>query len=155
MGILVEKNQAVIVLGLGDFADVVSFILNEKIGAKVVCYTVNKQYLERSEYHGVPVIPFEEINEYYPPTEYAMVIGFIGKKMFQQRALAFNQAKEMGYELPNVIHPSAAVDAKKIGQSNIIFHNVSVEHHCEIGDSNIIWQNVICLITIRSVILII
>ena len=72
---------------------------------------------ERSEYHGVPVIPFEEINEYYPPTEYAMVIGFIGK-MFQQRALVFNQAKEMGYELPNVIHP-AAVDAK-IGQSNII-----------------------------------
>ena len=61
-------------------------------------------------------------------------------KMFQQRALA-NQAKEMGYE--RQCHILRQQLMQKIGQSNIIFHNVSVEHRAKQG-RQYYRQNVIC-----------
>ncbi|HHX36637.1 MAG TPA: hypothetical protein GX717_01490 [Clostridiaceae bacterium] len=139
---LIDQQEPIVVFGLGDFSDVVSFVLAEKLGAKIVGYTVNEQYLTSTSYRNRPVYPFETIEEIYPPSEFAMVIGFIGKKMFDQRAEVFRTAKAKGYRLPNVIHPSTACDSDQLGEGNIIFHNVSIEHHCKVGDANIIWQNV-------------
>lgn len=138
-----NKLKRVVVFGIGDFSDIVTYIIEEKLGGEIAAYTVNRCYIKGNEYHDKPLVPFEHIQEMYPPQEFDMVLGFIGKKMFQERQEIIQQIKEKEYELPNIIHPSASIDSKIIGEGNIILQHTSVEHHCKIGSGNIIWQNVV------------
>lgn len=135
--------RKLVVFGTGDFADVVSYVLEEKLGYRILAYTVNKEYISGSSYREKPLVPFERILEMYPPKECGMVLGMIGKHMFDQRSKIFEQLVEMGYWLPNIIDPSARVDTKRMGFGNIILAHASIEAHCLIGRGNIIWQNVV------------
>ena len=138
--------SGIIVFGIGDFSDIVTYILEEKLGIEVAAYTVNREYLESMadrEWNHKMLLPFETIEEACPPDRYEMAVGFIGKQMFRQREAVFCQIREKGYALCNVIDPSACVDTEQIGEGNIILANTSIEHHCKVGDGNLIWQNVV------------
>lgn len=136
-------KKGIIMFGLGDFADVVSYVIENKMGEHIQAYTLNECYVSQREVKGKEVVPFEHLQEIYSPEDYCIVLGFIGKKMFDQRSAVFSQIKEKGYELPNIIHTKAAIDSENIGEGNIILQNVSIEHHCKIGSGNIIWPNVV------------
>lgn len=134
-------TRKIIVFGLGDFADIVSVIL-AKLDYEIIAYTVHKQFItDQLFYNGISIIPFEEIEKH---TEVrSMVLGFIGKNMFEERKSIFNEIKLKGFHLINVIDPSAIVDTECIGEGNIILQNTVIESHCIVGDCNIIWQNVV------------
>lgn len=135
--------RKLLVFGTGDFADVVSYVLETKLGRPIAAYTVHEKYLPASTYREKPLVAFERIREMYPPREYDAVVGMIGKHMFDQREQIFVQLRQMGYRIPNVIDPSACVDTRRMGEGNIILANASIEAHCQIGKGNIIWQNVV------------
>lgn len=138
-----KLEKDLIMFGTGDFSEVVSYIIEEKMGLSIHAYVINECYMKQKELRGKKVIPFEEVETMYPPEQYCMVLGFIGKKMFEQRSDLFSEIKGKGYELPNIIDTTASVDTENIGEGNIILQNVSIEHHCKIGMGNIIWQNVV------------
>ena len=139
--------KSVVLFGTGDFSDILTYVLEEKIGARVLAYTVDGKYLPEgsaaAENNGKPLLAFENIEQCYKPADCTFVVGLIGKKMFRQREAVFGKIREKGFEISNVIDPSASVDTKELGCGNVILANTSIEHHCRIGDGNIIWQNVV------------
>lgn len=138
-----DREKGIVVFGTGDFSDIVSFILEKKQNRTIAAYTVDAKYKTQDQYNGKPLIAFETICDIYPSKQYSIVIGFIGKQMFNQRSAIVEKILELGYELENVIDSSAAVDTTNIGYGNIILANASIEAHCEVGNCNIIWQNVV------------
>lgn len=145
MAQFVGLHSKIVVYGTGDFSDVVSYVIEDKLGGEVAGYVLDRQYLpaDTDQYQGKPLYAFDDLAARFPADEYGVFIGFIGKKMFSFRQKAFMRLKEMGYGLPNVVHPTAAVDSDKIGDGNLIMHNACIERHCQVGDCNIIWQNVV------------
>ncbi|MCD7841378.1 MAG: hypothetical protein LUG56_02800 [Lachnospiraceae bacterium] len=135
--------KELVIFGTGDFSDVVSYVLWDKLGRVPAAYTVNRRFLTEPSRRGVPVAALEDLAESYPPENYEIVLGLIGRQMFDQRSEAAELLWKMGYHLANVVDPSAQVDTDALGEGNIILANVSVEHHCQIGSGNIIWQNVV------------
>lgn len=135
--------KKLIMFGTGDFSDVVSYVLEKKLGREIAAYTVYREYVNGSSYRGRPLEAFENIGESCPPREYEMALGMIGKQMFRQRERIFHEIREKGYRIINVIDPSASVDTAELGEGNIILANASIETHCRVGDGNIIWQNVV------------
>lgn len=133
----------IVVFGTGDFSDIVSFVLEKKLGRTIAAYTVHSSYKMQDHYNGKKLTSFETLCEEYPPQKYNVVMGFIGKHMFDQRAFVCETLWQLGYEMENVIDPSATVDTAQLGRGNIILANASIEAHCEVGDGNIIWQNVV------------
>lgn len=135
--------KPVIVFGTGDFADIVSFVLEKKTGRSIAAYAIHERYRREETWRGRPLISLEESEHLYPPSEFDAVLAIIGKKMFCQREDVFKEIAVKGYSLINVIDPSASVDTKAIGSGNIILANCSLEAHCCIGNGNIIWQNTV------------
>ncbi|MCD8155617.1 MAG: hypothetical protein LUF78_13215 [Clostridiales bacterium] len=135
--------KEIVVFGTGDFSDVVSHVLKNKLGRMPAAYTVHRKYLSGTSCHSVPLVALEELAEKYPPGEYEVVLALIGRRMFDQRAAAAQILWEMGYHLANVVDPSAEVDSEELGEGNIILAHTSIEAHCRIGNGNIIWQNVV------------
>ena len=135
--------KEIVVFGIGDFSDIVSFVLEEKMKRTIAAYTVDQAYKTQDFYNGKPLFAFEQLTVLYPPQVYSIVIGLIGKKMFTQRSAIAEKLMALGYQLENVIDPSSSVDTETIGYGNVILANASIEAHCEVGDCNIIWQNVV------------
>lgn len=135
-------EKKIVVFGIGDFSDIVCFVAEHRLGQTISGFTVNEKYVKSDEHKGRPLVPFERLEEYFPPEETDLYLGFISKKMFLDREEVFNSMKERGYRVLNLIHPSASVDTDEIGEGNIILQNCSVEHHCSLGNCNILWANV-------------
>ena len=135
--------KQLVVFGTGDFSDIVSFVLEKKLKRTITAYTVDAKYKTHDSYNGKPLVAVEQLCDLYPPKTHDIVIGFIGKQMFNQRMTIAKKLVALGYQLENVIDPCASVDTETIGHGNVILANASIEAHCEVGDCNIIWQNVV------------
>lgn len=135
--------MAVLIFGTGDFADV----LYQKLLAQqeqVDGFVVNEKYITEKNFLGLPVLPYEHLEEHFGTEQISLYLAVIGKKcMFQQREDAYRAIKADGYEVKNFISSHAMVQTKQIGDGNIIMENVVIEQHCVLGSGNIIWPNVV------------
>jgi hypothetical protein len=91
--------KKVVLFGITDFARIASVYLDNDSDFEVVAFTVNEEYMDGDRLLDRPVVPFERLEELYPPSEHAMfvAIGFSG--MNQTRARMYEECKARGYEL--------------------------------------------------------
>lgn len=129
-----------IVYGAGDFADIVTNLIEDVLKREVISYVVNLDTCDVNNHNGKPVVKLDDVVNLYPPKNYSAVIGFIGSDMRTSREKAFETFLEMGYDLENLIHPTATVSSSKLGKGNIILANSFIAFNSSIGNGNIVWQ---------------
>lgn len=128
-----------IIYGASEFAEIMRYYLEKDNNAEVVAFTADRKYITETFHEGLPVVPFEEVQDLYEPSTHSMVIAIIGKKMFNQRRDVYKAIKVKGYDLPNIIHTTASVNCKDIGDANIIMDNSVLGPNSRIGSGNIVW----------------
>ena len=71
---------------------------------------------------GFPIVPFEEINNLHPPTEYKMFVAIGFKNLNKARQNIYELCKSKGYELISYISPDAIVfDHNCVGDNCFVF----------------------------------
>lgn len=125
------KLKKVVVFGVSDFASQVSFYLKNDSDFEIVAYTVNAEYNKTDTFLDLPVVDFEEVQEKYPPTEYAMFIAIGYHKLNATRESKFNEAKVKGYQLISYIC-----------SRNSYWNDLEVGENCFIMEGNIFMKNV-------------
>lgn len=134
--------KKIVIYGSVDFADIMEYYLIEDCKWEVAAFTVDRKYCAEISHNNLPVVPFDELISKYPPDQFAVVIGVIGSHMFSDRENIYLNVKKAGYELPNIVHSTASVSAKEMGDGNIIMDNVTIGPYVTMGNNNIIWPNV-------------
>ena len=69
-----EKKNKVVLWGTGKIAEVMHFYLTEDSDYEVAAFCVDSEYIDRDEFHGLPVIAFETIEDKFSPENYKMCI---------------------------------------------------------------------------------
>lgn len=129
----------IVMVGTGDFSDWVADMIENDLGRTLAGYVVDKRYLTEEQYRGKPVRAFEEAEKYFPPERFSMVIGFVGGKMYTQRYEKYLLLKEKGYELENIIHPTANISHNAVlGDGNIIFQFAGIAYDARVGACNVL-----------------
>lgn len=123
--------KKVVIFGISDFASQVSFYLKQDSDFEIAAYTVNAEYNKTKTFLGLPVVDFEEIQEKYPPTEYAMFIAIGYHKLNSSRTNKFNEAKAKGYKLVSYIC-----------SRNSYWNDLVIGENCFIMEGNIFMQSV-------------
>ena len=134
-------SKKVVIFGVGDFAQVADVYLTEDSPHEVVAFTVNEQYIEAREVSGRPVVPFESLEERYPPGEFAMLvaIGFSGVN--QARADVCGQCKERGYELISYVCSKATTWSDlDVGENTFVFEDNVIQPFVKIGNNVVLWS---------------
>ena len=65
----------IIILGSGLIAEVAYFYFTNDSEHQIVSFTNGKEFINQPTFLGLPLVPFEEVEEYYPPGDYSLFIA--------------------------------------------------------------------------------
>jgi len=137
----IEIKEKIVIFGLGDFARIVCAYLSRSEKYQVVAFSVHNEFISESSLMGFPIVPFEEINNLHPPTEYKMFVAIGFKNLNKARQNIYELCKSKGYELISYISPDAIVfDHNCVGDNCFVFENNVVQPFVKIGNDSILWS---------------
>jgi sugar O-acyltransferase (sialic acid O-acetyltransferase NeuD family) len=131
----------VVIFGTGSFAECAHFYFTHDSEHEVVAFTASGDRLAAPELQGLPVVPFESVEDAYPPREHAMfvAVGYAGVN--RVRASFYEQAKEKGYDLVSYVSSRCTHwgDAR-IGENCFIFEDNTIQPFTSIGNDVVMWS---------------
>jgi sugar O-acyltransferase (sialic acid O-acetyltransferase NeuD family) len=132
----------VVIFGIQDFASLAHFYLKEDSQHEVVAFTVTKEYMPLdATFEGIPVVPFEELEKLYPPTEYVFFAPMSHRKMNTLRETIYTQAENKGYTLISYVSSKATVFSNvKIGKNCFILEDNTIQPFVTIGNNVVLWS---------------
>jgi sugar O-acyltransferase (sialic acid O-acetyltransferase NeuD family) len=126
----------VIIFGAGNIAEVTYHYLTYDSSHEIVAFTVNDEYITTKEYFGLPVVPFEDIKEKYPPNDFKMIIAIGYQNINRIRAAKYKEAKSKGYSFISYINSNAYVFKNvEIGENCLILENQAIQACVKIGNN--------------------
>lgn len=129
----------VIIFGADQFAEIIYEFLKNDNNMKICAFTVDEKYKNVSEYRGLPLVAFENVEKIYPPEQYDIMICLGYTNMNNVRKEKYRQAREKGYKVVGYRHPSAIVLTEDYDESSIIMEGVVIGQGCKIGEGNVFW----------------
>jgi sugar O-acyltransferase (sialic acid O-acetyltransferase NeuD family) len=145
--------EKVVLFGNTPWSEIVYYYLTQDSAYEVVAFSVDEAYIKEQTFCGLPLVPFEKVEDIYPPSEYKMMLTVLVKDINKVRARKFAQAKEKGYTLISYISSRATVwpdlvigencfigedtlcrPRLKIGNDVIVMGGSYLGHHAEIKD---------------------
>lgn len=131
----------VIIFGNGQLAEIAAwYILNGVPHGIISAFTVDSSYIKESAFHNRPVIPFEEIETRYPPTEYRMLVMMSYANVNQLRRKKYLEAKGKGYSFVTFVHQDVKVNGACVGENTFIFEDNTIQPFVTIGNDCILWS---------------
>ena len=134
--------KKVVIFGTGTLARLAYIHFSEEGQYEVIAFTVNKEYLvDSDDVFGLKVVPFEKIEQLYPPDSFAIFVAIGTKKANKARAQIYNDCKAMGYELASCLNTKVnQLKFVKTGDNCLLMPNVIVQPFAEIGNDVIVWS---------------
>lgn len=134
--------EKIIIWGIGQISQVLTFYIQKYTQYKICAYTLDKEYMgDKNEFKGIPVIAFEEIEKHFSPNEYKMALIMGYKNLNRYREEKYLQAKAKGYDFINYISPHSLVETECIGENVFILGQCHIQPFTEIGNNCILWSD--------------
>jgi len=134
-------SKEIIIFGTGKIADVIQYFMREESGLPVKAFTVDRQYITGPDFNGLPVVPFEELTNEYPPERYSIFVAVGYHDLNAIRAEKIKEVEAKGYEVISYIHPNAGVPKDlTYGKNCFIMDNVCIHPRVKLGDNVFVWS---------------
>jgi len=133
-------KKKVVIFGVLDTAELAHYYLKNDSHYEVVAFTVNKKYIIEENFHNLPVVPFEELELFYPPSEYLFFAPMTGSKMNNLRKKIYEEGKSKGYEYISYVSSKATICNNKIGENCFILEDNTIQPFTEIGNNVVLWS---------------
>lgn len=131
----------VVIFGVRDFSELAHFYLEHDSPHEVVAFSVNRDYLpEGGTFRGSPVVPFEEVQDIYPPGEHMFFAPMSPKNMNRDREQIYNAIKAKGYGCISYVSSKATVFGNEIGDNCFILEDNTIQPFTRIGNNVVLWS---------------
>lgn len=135
------KTKKLILFGDSAFAEIAYEYFMYDSEYEVVAFTVSKEYLKKETLCGLPIVPFEDVENLYSPSEYEMHIALVYNSLNRVRRQFYLDAKSKGYTLANYVSSRAFVWRNvEIGDNVFIFEDNTIQPFVKIGSNNVFWS---------------
>jgi sugar O-acyltransferase (sialic acid O-acetyltransferase NeuD family) len=132
-------GEKVIVFGNSKYAEHIYFLLTYDSPHEIVGFTVDQKYIVEESMFDLPVVPFESIENRYPPDQYRIFISASFQRVNRLRAQKYRQAKEKGYRFVNFTSSSVtSYPGLQVGENCAIMENVVIGPFAQIGNNVVI-----------------
>lgn len=139
-----ERDQAkdrmkVVIFGAEKFASLAWYVLTHDSPHEVVGFTVDAAWHNASTLHDLPVVPFERLEQYFPPKEYALLISLGWIRCNRLRAAKYAEGMARGYSFVTYVSSRALVwPDLQVGENAMIYEGANVQPFARIGNNCIL-----------------
>lgn len=134
-------KKKLVVFGASEIAQLAHFYFSTDSNYEVVAFTVDESHIQESEFCGLPVVPFEGIEEKFPPSEFSFFIALSYSKLNNVRKEKFLAAKRLGYEMASYISSRATIlNQNKVGENCFILEDNTIQPFVKIGNNVTLWS---------------
>ncbi|WP_128545211.1 acetyltransferase [Larkinella soli] len=130
----------VVLFGVMDTAELAHFYLTHDSEHEVVAFTVNREFLKDTEFRGLPLVAFEEVETIYPPQEFKFFAPMTARGMNRNRERIYREAKAKGYELISYVSSKATLFGNPIGENCFILEDNTIQPFTTIGNNVVLWS---------------
>jgi carbonic anhydrase/acetyltransferase-like protein (isoleucine patch superfamily) len=131
----------IVILGTRNFAEIAHYYFTHDSEHTVVAFTVDAAYLKEGSFLGLPVVPFEELDQHFPPAQYAMFVAVGHQKLNTQRASKVADAEAKGYRLVSFVSSKADVPPElEVGPNSMVMERSTLQPFVKVGRDTIIWS---------------
>lgn len=136
-----EKEEKVVIIGAGEFAEIAYEYFTYDSPYEVAAFSVEKEFIEKKELSGLPVVAFEELEKLYDPLKHKIFVAVTYTQLNRVRTRLYKEAKKKGFSAASYVSSNAFVWRNvKIGENCFIFENNVIQHRVKIGNNVILWS---------------
>ncbi len=134
-------TKYLIIVGIGEFAEIAYEHFTKDSPYQVVAFSVDREYIKNDKFLELPVVSFEELENFYPPHSHYIYVAVTYTELNQLREQLCKDSKLKGYKLATYISSNAFISHDiKIGENCFIFENNNIQYSVKIGNNIIIWS---------------
>jgi len=135
------KKEKIVIFGTGHLASLAHFYFRHDTCHEVVAFTLDKGWINEKTFEGKIIVPFEEVEKSYPPSNYKLFAPLSFKKMNNNRMKKFLEGKEKGYSfISYVSSKSTTWPDLNVGENCFIFEDNTIQPFVKIGDNCVLWS---------------
>jgi sugar O-acyltransferase (sialic acid O-acetyltransferase NeuD family) len=133
--------KKLIIFGSGDIAQLAYYYFTSDSQYDVVAFTVDREYIISEKFCELPVVPFEDIANHYPPDVFYIFIALSYSKLNLLRRDKFEQAKCLGYTLASYISSRATVlNDYQFGENCFVLEDNTIQPFVKVGNNVTLWS---------------
>ena len=129
----------VVIFGTGDLSEIVHGSIGQEGFHEVCGFTVHENYRRESTFQGLEVVPFEQVEEVFPPDEFEMFVAVGYNRINRARSEIYALCKQKKYKMITYISPRASLlGSVTTGDNCFIGENTVIRTSTRIGNGVII-----------------
>ena len=138
---MAEGRRKLIIGGDSAFAEVAYEYFTHDSDYEVVAFTVEREYLKRDTLCGLPIVPFETLEQVFDPAEHSVYVALVYTQLNRPRTRLSREAKAKGFGLASYVSSRAFVWRNvEIGEHVFIFEDNVIQPFVRIGNNVVLWS---------------
>jgi sugar O-acyltransferase (sialic acid O-acetyltransferase NeuD family) len=132
----------VVIFGAKDTASLAHFYLLHDTSHNVIGFTVHREFLPDARvFEGLPIVPFEDLEQHFPPEQVAAFAPMTHRKMNRLRESIYLELKTKGYQLISYISSRATCfPTTPVGDNCFILEDNTIQPFVSIGNNVVLWS---------------
>ena len=133
-------SKKLVIFGNAEIASLAKFYFTHDSEYEVIAFTIDDKFIKETSFEGLPVIPFTEVNEIYPPNQFEMHVSLSYVKL-NKLGRKYHQAKSFGYTLANYVSSKTTVwNDLSLGDNCFILEDQTIQPTVKIGNNVMLWS---------------
>lgn len=129
-------------MGTTPFSAVIATIIQMEGHYEVLAYSTSKQFMDKTEMKGLPIVAQEDLNSIFDMREVGIINTIGYSNMNSIREKVHNELLNEGFYLQTFISKNAKVYTSDIREGSIIMPGAFVGPYVTVGKACIIYSNV-------------
>jgi sugar O-acyltransferase (sialic acid O-acetyltransferase NeuD family) len=130
----------IVVFGAGQIAEVAKVYIDAHSDDRIVGFTVDAQYAKTDRFHDLPLVPWERLEEFFPPDQVELLGPLSYRRLNEFRRARYLEGKQRNYRFTSFIHPSSHIYTTEIGENCFILEANVIQPFAKIGDDVMLWS---------------
>src|SRR5262245_37536426 len=130
-----------VIVGDGEFAEIACEYFTHDSPFRVAGFAVERDFLRRDTLFDLPVVPFEDVEQHFPPESHDAFVAVTYTQLNRVRTRLYHAAKAKGYRPASYISSRAFVWRNAtVGENCFIFEQNVVQYHAQVGNNVVLWS---------------
>jgi sugar O-acyltransferase (sialic acid O-acetyltransferase NeuD family) len=136
-----SSAKRLVVVGDSLFAEIALEYFTHDSDYEVVGFAVEEAYRSRDTFHGLPVHPFETLEEHVAVGEHSVFAALTYGQLNRVRTRLAGEAKRKGFALASYVSSRAFVWRNvTLGEHNFIFEDNTIQPFVKLGSNIVMWS---------------